>query len=250
MLNDTPINDNLMKDLGLGFNEILKNFIAVKASTKDVRFFTGKVVNNNDPDKEGKCQIRVYGIFPNEIPDDDLPWSTPDFSFVGGLKGSFVVPPIDAIVRVYFDNGDIYAPFYTTKAFNKNQLDFNSDISDDYPDTMVFFETDQGEFFKINRKTQMTTYKHSSGVLLTIDKDGNTNISTQAANKGNLTVNIEGDAKFNIVGDASIIAEGTVKVDGSRLELGKNVAKQLVNSLPNCLVTGAPHAVGNTNVYC
>ena len=94
-------------------------------------------------------------------------------------------------MRVYFDNGDIYAPFYTTKAFNKNQLDFSGDITEDYPDTMVFFETDQGEFFKINRKTQMTTYKHSSGAILTIDKSGNINISTEAADVGNLTINIQ-----------------------------------------------------------
>lgn|SRR5574343_31381 len=239
-MNENPINDMLLKDLGLGFNEIMKKFITTKAAAKEIRFFSGRVVNNADPDKEGKCRIRVYGIFPNEIPDDDLPWSTPDFSFIGGLKGSFVVPPIDAIVRVYFENGDIYAPFYTTKAFNKNQLDFNSDISEDYPDTMVFFETDQGEYFKINRKTQMTTYKHSSGAILTIDVNGNINLSTEAANEGSLTINIQGDTKINVVGDTDIIAEGTVKVDGSQVELGNNQAKQLLSQFP-CYITGAPH---------
>lgn len=249
-MNENSINDMLMSDLGAGFNEIMKKFIATRAGSKEIRFFTGKVIANNDPDKEGKCQIRVYGIFPNEIPDDDLPWATPDFSFIGGLKGSFVVPPIDSIVRVYFDNGDIYAPFYTTKAFNKNQLDFSGDITEDYPDTMVFFETDQGEFFKINRKTQMTTYKHSSGAILTIDKSGNINISTEAADVGNLTINIQGNTKMNIVGDTDIIAEGIVKIDGSQVELGKNAAKQLVNNLPRCLVTNAPHFILNTNVKC
>ena len=249
-MDEKSINDALVKDLGMGFNEILKKFISTRAGAKEIRMFTGKVVNNADPDKEGKCRIRVYGIFPNEIPDDDLPWATPDFNFIGGLKGSFVVPPIDAIVRVYFDNGDIYAPFYTTKAFNKNQLDFNSDISEDYPDTMVFFETDQGEYFKINRKTQLTTYKHSSGTIITIDLDGNINISTEAANVGNLTINIQGDTSINVVGDTDIIAEGTVKVDGTMVELGKNVAKQLVNNIPNCYITNAPHFINNTNVKC
>lgn len=249
-MNEVSINDKIMKDLSLGFNEILKNFISTKAGAKEIRFFTGKVVNNNDPDKEGKCQIRVYGIFPSEIPDDDLPWSTPDFSFIGGLKGSFVVPPIDAIVRVYFDNADIYAPFYTTKAFNKNQLDFNSDINDDYPDTMVFFETDQGEYFKINRKTRLTTYRHSSGSIVTINEAGSISISTEAADTGDLTIDINGNVNLNVVGNVNVIAEGTVKVDGSHVELGSNLAKTLVNNLPQCLVTGAPHFVGNTNVKC
>lgn len=249
-MNTNSINNMLMQDLGLGFNEILKNFIASKSASKEIRFFTGKVINNNDPDKEGKCQIRVYGIFPTEIPDDDLPWSTPDFNFIGGLKGSFVVPPIDSIVRVYFENGDIYAPFYSTKAFNKNQLDFSAGIDEDYPDTMVFFETDTGEFFRINRKTQLTTYRHSSGMLLTIDKDGNTNISTEAANTGNITIDVGGNVNVNIAGDGNVIAEGDVKVDGKQVLLGKNMAKTLVNNLPQCLIAGAPHCIGNTNVKC
>ena len=249
-MNDTSINDMIISDLGMGFNEILKKFISTRAGSKEIRMFTGKVVNNSDPDKEGRCKIRVYGIFPSEIPDDDLPWATPDFSFIGGLKGSFVVPPVDAIVRVYFDNGDIYAPFYTTKALNKNQLDFDGDISEDYPDTMVFFETDQGEFFKINRKTQMTTYKHSSGSIVTIDKDGNINISTEAANVGNINIDTNGNVNVNVAGDVSVVAEGDAKVDGRQVLLGKNVAKQLVNNLPSCLIAGAPHCVGNTNVKC
>ena len=243
------LNEQLMKDLGMGFNEILKSFM-FKTGKLEAKPYIGKVVNNVDPNKEGRCRIRVYGIFTSEIPDDELPWATPDFGFVGGLKGSFVVPPVDAIVRVYFDNGDIYAPIYTTKAFNKNQLEFSGDKDEDYPDSMIFFETDNGEYFKINRKTQMTTYRHSSGMLINIDSEGNINLSTKACDDGSITLNINGDCSINVGGDADVIATGNVKIDGAQVELGSNLAKTLVNNLPYCLVTGSPHHIGNTNVKC
>ena len=249
MMNDQTMNDRLMQDLGKGFNEILKSFITTNVVNKEMKFWTGKVINNNDPDKLGRCRIRVYGMFSDKIPDDDLPWATPDFNFIGGSSGSFIVPPIDSLVRVYFDNNDVYAPMYTTKAFNKGTT-FKGDISEDYPDTMVFFETDQGEYFKINRKTQKTTYKHSSGATVIIDIDGNITINNKASTVGNLTINIEGNTNINTKGDTSVISLGNVTVDGTMVNLGKNLAKQLVNNLPVCLVTGAPHAVGNINVKC
>ena len=249
-VSNVTMNDALMQNLSMGFNEMLKSFIASNLSNKEMKFYTGKVENNSDPDKEGKCQIRIYGLFSNEIPSEDLPWALPDFSFIGGTQGSFIVPPVGALVRVYFDNGDIYAPMYTTKAFNKENLAFMSDISEDYPDTMVFFETDGGEYFKINRKTRKTTYRHSSGATVIIDVDGNIQIDTDAANTGNLTINTQGNTNVNIGGDANVIAEGTVHVDGQQVLLGKNLAGQLVNNLPVCLITGAPHSIGNTNVKC
>ena len=167
------------------------------------------------------------------------PWATPDFNFIGGSNGSFIVPPINALVRVYFDNNDVYAPMYTTKAFNKGTT-FSGDISEDYPDTMVFFETDQGEYFKINRKTQKTTYKHSSGTTVIIDVNGNITIDNTATEAGALTINIQGSANINTVGDTSVIAEGNVNVDGATVNLGNNASKQLL-SQQLCYVTGAPH---------
>ena len=77
--------------------------------------FTGIVVDNKDPDKVGKCKIRVYGVYGDDIQDKDLPWAFPDFNFRGGLKGSFIVPPVDCIVNVYFERGEIYIPRYSNK---------------------------------------------------------------------------------------------------------------------------------------
>lgn len=90
------------------------------------------------------------------------------------------------------------------------------------------------------------------------DKDGNLTltISGEAGNltlniegaEGNITANIQGDAKITADGIIDLIAKGKVTVDGETVELGSNLAKQLVDNLPNCLFTGAPHQLGRVNV--
>lgn len=205
--------------------------------------YTGRVVNNNDPDKVGRCQIRVFGIFGKEINDDELPWATPDQSYIGGLKGNFIVPTVDTIVRVYFENNEIYKPIYTTKVLDLNNMDFDSNKNEDYPNTQIFFETNEGDYFKINRTTRLMTFKHSSGAIITIDKDGVIDINSEITDKGHFVINVNGDV--------DIYAGGNAKVDAkSDVVLGRNPMAQLINNLPNCLVTGAPHYIGNTNVKC
>jgi len=194
-----------------------KDFDSIDA---DVDLHTGIVVNNNDPDKQGKCQIRVYGVFGEEVPDNDLPWALPDFGFIGSTLGSFVVPPNGALVKVYFDRGDIYLPHYTTKAVNINSQPTQKDV--DYPDNMVMFETDEGDYFTINRKSKETTFHHNSGTKVLINADGSTEIFSI------------GDLKLNH-------SPGSIKVQGTVASPIPPPGGPLC-ALPACLFTGAPHS--------
>lgn len=64
-----------------------------------------------------------------------------------------------------------------------------------------------------------------------------------------VTVSSEDDINVVSGGDTNVTAGGAVKIDGgSSVELGKSLVKKLVNNLPVCLFTGAPHALGNVNV--
>jgi len=123
----------------------------------------------------------VFGIFDDTIQDKDLPWAIPEFSFIGSLVGSFIVPPIGTIVSIYFDNGEIYFPKYTTKVINKKKMPKNKDT--DYPDNMIFFETDHGDRFEINRKKDTVLFEHSSGTKVKIDKLGNVDIESKVSIK-------------------------------------------------------------------
>lgn len=253
----------IREKLGTEVSSLLKAFIDKRVKEREIRFFNGKVVNNNDPLKEGRCQIRVYGKYTDEIPDDDLPWATPDFNFIGSKLGSLVVPPIDGIVKVYFDNDDFYNPRYSTKTFDRTSFNFSAlDVNDDYPDTMIFFETDRGEFFKINRKTGKTTYRHVSGVLVEFDKDGNLTYDSTASETGDVNFNVKGNLNLSVLKDFNLTAGGSINIEAINPILGSIVIKSpdtaiqgtqflrlrfpgfatwFPNALPVDLFTNAPH---------
>lgn len=200
--------------LGTDLNEVLRRFVDSNVQTEtELQFYSGIVVNNDDPDKEGRCRIRVYGVFGDDIPDDDLPWATPDFSFIGSTLGSFIVPPVDTLVKVYFDKGEIYAPRYTTKVFNTNSISsFTSDKDTDYPNTMVFFETDTGEYFSINRATNETTYRHASGTIITIQDNGDLLIDNASTDSGKVTWNVKGDYEITTQGNFKVNATQNIEM--------------------------------------
>ena len=70
---------------------------------------------------------------------------------------------------------------------------------------------------------------------------------------GNITINTDGKTEVNAMQDITVTSKmGNVLIDGTvgMVQLGRNPAKQFVNNLPVCPVTGMPHYVGNTNVQC
>lgn len=228
-----------MKDkVEKNISEMMKNMMDQLKPEISKNFFTGIVLDNIDPEKLGRCKIRVYGVFEDEnIPITDLPWAFPDFNFIGSNLGSFVVPPVNTIVKVYFEDDDIYRPYYTTKILKTTSLSIEKD--EDYPNTMILFETDNGDYFKINRNTYEATFRHASGVLVNMDNNGNITIDNSGVETGTLTLTVKGDV--NVVsqtGDVSVTAnKGNIKLGGS------NANTQCPN-VQNCLVTGAPLTIG------
>ena len=213
----------------------------------------GKVIKNNDPDKLGRVQIRIFNFY-DDLPDDGIPWAIPDIMFIGSKGGNFIVPEINSIVRGYFDQGDIHKPIYDKLAFNA-KLGENSqaDSREDYPHKMILFQTDQGDYMTLNRKTGEWVFMHRTGSSIIFKGDGELQIDTGASedgNNGDLNIHVLGNAKIGVDGDCEVTSLGTMKVDGVKVELGNNATKQLVDNLPNCVVTGAPHFIGNTNTFC
>jgi len=239
---------NVRRKIGQPLDEITRDFFDDTDSCKKDGWFTGKVVKNNDPDKEGKCKIRVYGVFGNDIPDNDLPWALPDFNFIGSKLGSFVVPPVGALVKIYFDHGDIYLPHYSTKAVVQSSQPSQKDI--DYPDNMVMYETDEGDYFTINRKTKETTFNHNSGTQILIKKDGTVEITIVADKKET----VQGASELNNTGDITIKSDANINIEAANTIDIKGTTSLLVHGtpvpngglgpfclLPTCVITGAPH---------
>ena len=95
----------------------------------------GVVVNDEDPRDVGRVKIRVKGVYPEEIPDIDLPWAIPALGLYrsggdnsktsrsdkkaldGGFNstgtgGLFTVPRVGNHVWVFFDRGNHMYPVY------------------------------------------------------------------------------------------------------------------------------------------
>ena len=143
---------------------VLDDFInADIEDSLDGKYF-GIVVNNTDPLKKGRVKVRVYNCFAPNIPDNDIPWAIPDFSYAGSIKGAFIVPPVNTKVRVSFDRGDVYCPVYEAKGFNQNELP--DGITTNYPDTMILYSTDQGEYLSVNRATRETKLKLAGKIAI------------------------------------------------------------------------------------
>lgn len=225
----------------------------------DTGRWTGKVVDNDDPDKLGRVKIVVFGYY-DDLAQFALPWAVPDLNYVGGTNGNFVIPEVGCFVRGYFDQGDIQKPVYDSIAFSEltaRNLTKNFLINkfEDYPHKMVLMETDQGDYLTLNRKDGETVFHHRTGLSITIGADGSLTINTgmNFTEKGKFVVNCMGDTKIETNGNLDIEAlQGDINVDAKlgNVNLGKNLNKQLVNNLPTCPITGMPHCVGNFNVKC
>lgn len=78
--------------------------------------FMGVVEDPNDPRKEGRCKVRVFGIHGKDIPTEHLPWAYPKQKSAifgkDGKSGAISIPKVDSVVIIGFDNGNFNSPEY------------------------------------------------------------------------------------------------------------------------------------------
>ena len=148
----------------------------------------GIVMNNVDPLFSGRCQIRVFRLMDDIVPEN-LPWAVPiNSAFFGGDgAGSLSVPKVGQFVRVQFNNGDIYAPEYT--AIQNIDTELIEAIKDDYDGTHVI-AFDPDEELNIIYQRNLGLQLFYRGSLIQIAPDSM--ITIQHANQDSL-IQLEGD---------------------------------------------------------
>jgi hypothetical protein len=231
--------------------------IIPKAPPKELKKWTGIVINNNDPDKLGRVQIKIYGYY-DDLALNNIPWAVPDIQSWTSTKGNFVVPELNTILRGYFDNGDEMKPIYDSVAFNSAYTSKEGDYfewstrTEDYPHTMVLFQTDQKDYLVMNKKTGEIAFTHHTGSVMRIDADGNIDIGTSiySGSGANLNVSVSGNININSYGNTTLSANGNVNIRSTKGEItfGNNSAKEFVNNLPACMICGGKHCIGNIQV--
>ena len=234
--------------------------------------WTGKVVSNNDPMRMGRVKVKIYGFY-DDVDETVIPWALPENGYLGSSTANLVVPPVDSVVRGYFENGDPYKPIYSSMITVENPLEAAAEAfvglrgpgdsilddatsSLDYPDVMVLMKTDDGEGVTLNRKNGQMKINHRSGLKIQIDPNGSISIeqsmSKKIVNPNPATMEVKIEGKFTLEANDDIIINSNknVYLDAVKgdVNLGKNTMKTLVCAHPNCFVTGAPTNGGNTNV--
>lgn len=176
--------------------------------------WVGEVVDNKDPDKLGKCRVRVFGKF-DDLDVDSIPWAIPAGSnvFAGGSKhgaGSLSVPKVGAKVRVRFSGGNIYSPEYVSiQDVNEALID---EISDSYENaTVLFFDEDEKVKVVYTVSKGLEIFHKDSHILINPDssitiehKDSSSIIELVGP-----TINITANSTVNVTANAKISHEAT-----------------------------------------
>lgn len=172
----------------------------------------GEIVDSNDPEKIGRCKIKIYEKF-DTLPPESLPWAHPANSkiFAGGESkgyGSFEYPKIGTLVRVKFNSGNIYYPEYSiVENINESMKTL---ISNSYENSHVtlFDEDEQLQIY----------YTKEKGLIISL-KDSKIFIE----NSKDIQINHAGGTKVVIKSDTVTIDTGTkLTVTSPTIELNGN----------------------------
>jgi hypothetical protein len=176
----------------------------------------GTVIDNKDPDAEGRIKVRVFGKYDNII-DEHLPWAYHMSSINGGSSGGFgelSVPKKGQLIQVIFDKDDELSPYWLS--FPKINEALRQELLNDYEDsrTLVY---DEDAKLKI-------MYLPQTGLIFHLDQSEiviNTDNSIKIEHKGTSSIiELIGD-KINITSNTEInVASNTVNVLGKKTNLG------------------------------
>ena len=186
----------------------------------------GEIVDSNDPLKIGRCRIRVYEKFDN-LKDDELPWASPVYScdFAGGESkgfGTFSYPKKGSIVRVSFNQGDIYHPeYYVVENINDK---VKTTIEGSYENAQVIRldEDEDLQIFYTKEKGLMIWHKES---FVNIDKSKHITI-THAGNPSKVEMS---DGVIKITSDNKILNKSDyIYLDSPSVDVGTNADAGIV----------------------
>lgn len=149
--------------------------------------FLGIVEDNNDPDRQNRCRIRVINVFDN-IPTEDIPWAIPRLSGDGNSS----VPANGKVVSVEFEDGDIYSPVYKYMEHqNVNLEEKLKDLSEEdylsmksqWFDHKTQMYVNESEGFKIDHKFNLFNITEDSIDVNLKDNFGSVNIGASDASQ-------------------------------------------------------------------
>jgi hypothetical protein len=171
----------------------------------------GEIVDINDPLKQGRARIRVFGFF-DELEIEDIPWAEQisglSFSSARG-NGNISIPRVGAVVNVQFDGSNYYKCFYEFEKESSSAL--LEEISDSY-------EGAQSIWYDVEAEpgTLKLFYTKKKGMVLSL---GDAKIQLDTQDGGQLRVVIEmGQDQIRMENNQVIINSNNIKLGESAVE--------------------------------
>lgn len=195
--------------------------------------YLGIVEDPNDPRKEGRCKIKVFGIH-DDIATEDLPWAYPKqkSAYFGqdGQGGSVSIPKKGSVVAVKFDNGNIYSPeFYSIHELADDVKDELAKEGEYLGTHIMLFDGDEELkiWFTVNKG--ITVQLKNSRINIGQDKaitiehaDSSSSIELRGGE-----INITSNSTINLTSGSEIEATSNdVWVNGNFVTIGHGPIKQ------------------------
>ena len=174
----------------------------------------GEIVDINDPLKQGRARVRVFGFF-EDLEIEDIPWadqsSSLSFSSARG-SGNITIPRLGSVVTVYFDGSNYYKIYYGSEM--ETSPDLLAEIADSYEGAQsLMYDTDaQPGPLKI-------FYTRKKGLTISL---GDAKIQLDTQDGGQLRVVIE-------MGEDQIRMERRkVIINSNNIELGEGATQSVI----------------------
>ena len=174
----------------------------------------GEIVDINDPLKQGRARIRVFGFF-DDLEIEDIPWAEQvsglSFSSARG-NGNISIPRVGATVNVQFDGPNYYKCFYEFEKESDPAL--LEEIADSY-------EGAQSLWYDVEAEpgTLKLFYTKKKGMVLSL---GDAKIQLDTQDGGQLRVVIE-------MGKDQIKMENSkVIINSNNIELGEGATQAVI----------------------
>ena len=174
----------------------------------------GEIVDINDPLKQGRARVRVFGFF-EDLEIEDIPWaeqsSALSFSSARG-SGNITIPRLGSVVNVYFDGSNYYKIYYGTEMETSPEL--LAEIADSYEGAQsLIYDTDaQPGPLKI-------FYTRKKGLTISL---GDAKVQLDTQDGGQLRVVIE-------MGEDQIRMERRkVIINSNNIELGEGATQSVI----------------------
>ena len=185
-----------------------------------VRFFWGKVIDNEDPRLLGRIKVQIIGLLPWDD-KEKLPWIYPLYPAGLGeapLTTFFSVPEVESYVVCIFPFRSIYSGFYSWHTLDRKRR--LSDFDSDYPERYGWSDSRENKFI-VNKDPDIDTIEHryaDGGVSV---YDSKNHIFTFKDEFGN-SIFVDRESKILVIDICGIrfqIDNGRFKIKGSSIEL-------------------------------